>query len=90
MTILKLWATDCTVCYHIARDEAERYQELMSRMTEHGRATDALGARRYAILQAKRDACSRIARLIRFGGGNIGPDVAHSMSRRKRKNGGRK
>jgi hypothetical protein len=53
-------------CWCIARDEANRYQELANR-------PKATVAQREAYL-AKRNAASRIARLIRYGHAAIGSD----------------
>jgi hypothetical protein len=48
-------------CYDIARDEAERYQRSANLAADQ---TDNEG---FIIYGAKRDAASRIARLIRYG-----------------------
>lgn len=54
-----------TDCYNVARSEAERYQAKA-----HRAATEQ---RRQCYIH-KRNAASRIARLIRFGHSGIGKD----------------
>lgn len=65
MTILRFAALDVNECYHIARDEAERYQEQATALAQGPISASSEGKR--AILLAKRNAAGRIARLIRFG-----------------------
>lgn len=71
MTILKFIAKDVNECYHIARDEAERYQEMANRISIYrprgSRPMTTEDELRYKMLIAKRNAASHIARLIRFG-----------------------
>jgi hypothetical protein len=50
-------------CYCVARDEADRYQ-MLANAQDQGTAA---GRQKRAILLAKRNAASRIARIVRYG-----------------------
>lgn len=55
-------STTLEECYNVARAEAERYQSLINKLEN-----SADSKRDLDILTAKRNAASRIARLIRHG-----------------------
>lgn len=53
-------------CWAIASAEAERYQELINKERRANGVTPGMHDR-LKLLTAKRDAASRIARLIKYG-----------------------
>lgn len=74
-------STTLEECYQVARAEAERYQTLINKLPndkEHHRDLD--------ILTAKRNAASRIARLIRHGIETVSEQEYHEAERRRPRN----
>lgn len=61
-------------CYRLAWDEAERYQRLLNELVNE----PDLASVEFSKLMAKRNAASRIARLIRYGPERVGPNHEHT------------
>lgn len=61
---IPLFAPSIRFCYEVARSEANRYQRFANRANTRG------NKRKFNSCIARRDACSRIARIIRYGAVN--------------------
>lgn len=74
-------STTLEECYNVARSEAERYQGLINKLEN-----SADSKRDLDILTAKRNAASRIARLIRHGAETVVEQEQHEQAQQKPKN----
>lgn len=74
-------STTLEECYNVARAEAERYQTLINKLPN-----DKAHFRDLDILTAKRNAASRIARLIRHGIETVSEQEFQEAEQRRPKN----